>query len=658
MKAKKFLYSLLLMLFASFFIFQPVLAISQQQLENFANNNIYFYDPGDQTTSNCYSSSAGLVTETDAESMIWNWFVNANIPGVSNNAEVIAGIIGNFKQEVSSFNPFAWGGPGHGYGIYKATGNADFVKEIESIFGSDIWDTPLDQLSPDTIRRGIEAELKFMVSSTYNWNHSNFLNLLDIPTNKTGEDGAAAYAELFMLVFERPGNYTSIEATPADYRISAFYIQDPGVASYELTYYNRTKNNLYLFGNEKGNPRRSYYARQVYKKYANNDIPIHAQTTVTGADLTIIGDDSITNYKSNLEQALETVEIKTVSSLTEAISTINETNRANIVVSLNTAKEQFLEDDFSILATTAQNKTLYLVQNSSLEQNDNFKNNATLFRSISTSNSNIEIITTDSVSQLAQTLSKKFAKPIVNSCSTSETTIPDSIFPNDFVGTDISKMPNDTTDIACPSGEGTIVTYYGNKKLRLCTIPGFNIKTSSVAAYAFTQFYQDHNNYIKQHFGIDLSASESFRTKAKQKGFWDAYCPDDPYNMSSPAPIHSCSNPNKNANLAAYPGYSKHEYGLAVDINVPKYNNNTNKWVSQYSCKSTYDAESKNPYDGFESYNMADTPSGSSNLKRWQTEFTQYMCENLYQYGLRYTVKGEVWHIQYVGKGGHASNKI
>ena len=657
MKVKKILYSLLLIFFASIFIIQPALAITQQQLENFSNNNIYFYDPGDQTTSNCYSTSASLVTETDRESMIWNWFVNANIPGVSNNAEVISGIIGNFKQEVSALNPFAWGGQGHGYGLYKATGNADFVKEIESIFGSDIWDTPLEKLSSDTIRRGIEAELKFMVSEKYNWNHSNFLNLLDIPTNKFGEDGAAAYAELFMLTFERPGNYESIEKTPEKYRISAFYIQDPGVASYELTMYNRSKNNLYLFGNEKGNPRRSYYARQVYKKYANNQIQAAAQTTVTGSSLTIIGDDSVTNNKSTLEQTLESVEIKTANNLTEAIAAINETNRENIVVSLNTAKEQFLEDDFSALVAAAKDKTLYLAQDSSLTQNDNYKNNATLFRSFSTNNSNIELVSIGSSNQLAQTLSQRFAKPIVNSCSTSETIIPDSIFPNNFTGTDISKMPNDTTDIACPSGEGTIVTYYGNKKLRLCTIPGFNIKTSSVAAYAFTQFYKDHNSYIKQHFGIDLSASESFRTKAKQKGFWDAYCPNDPYNMSNPAPFHSCSNPNKNANLAAYPGYSKHEYGLAVDISVPK-NSSTNKWVSQYSCKSTYDAESKNPYDGFESYNMPDTPSGSSNLKRWQTEFTQYMCENLYQYGLRYTVKGEVWHIQYVGKGGHASNKI
>lgn len=667
MRVKKFFYSVLLVLFASLFVFRPVLALTQQQLDDFANNNILFYDPGDIDTFNCYSSSASTVPETSREAIIWNWFVNANIQGVSNNAEVIAGILGNLKQEVSSFDPFAWGGyhedgSERARGIFKAHNN-NFKNKIEELFGSDIWDKT-SELDDETIKRGIEAELEFMVSPEYNWNGSNFPNLLDVPVNKTGEDGAAAYAELFMLVFERPGNYASIEETPAEYRISAFLIQDPGVKNYELIYNSgRKTNHYYLFGRTSdGHPRRSQYAREVYNKYANNYIPTTAQTTVSGADVTIIGDSKLSSIEDSLKTALPGVETRVTDDIISAAALIKNksVNRQNVFFLFDISKNIIGEENLLDALSGLGSKNLYFVIDKSSENNDNFTVNDALIGSL---HDKLSAMYVNNQSEISNSLSSLFAKPVVDICGEATTTTisvsENELFPTNFSGTDIKKMPDDTTNIPCITGNGEIKQYYinGSKKLRLCSVDNISqgqlkAQVSSVALRSFQGFVDDHDTQIYDLFGVHISASQSFRTLEKQIGFWNEYCPGQKYPSSS----RSCSNPNSGANEAAYPGTSKHEYGLAIDINVPS-KSSRNYEVEKYVCKSTYNVNEKDPYNGFQMYKMKDTPSGSEDKDRGSTAFTKYLCDNLYKYGLRYTVIGEVWHIQYVGAGGHESIK-
>ena len=101
-------------------------ALSSSMLDKFASNDIFFYDPSGQDCGGSSVGGNGVVTMlpgNNNKEKIWNWFASAGIAGVSDNASVIAGIIGNLQTE-SSFNPFVLN-QYNCRGLYQACNNSE-----------------------------------------------------------------------------------------------------------------------------------------------------------------------------------------------------------------------------------------------------------------------------------------------------------------------------------------------------------------------------------------------------------------------------------------------------------------------------------------------------------------------------------------------------
>ena len=702
MRVKKFLYSLLLILVASFFVAQPVLAITQQTLEEFANNNIMFYDPGDQDIAGCYSSSANIVEETDRASIIWNWFVRAGIPGISNNAEVIAGILGNFQAEGGSLDPFAWEGEGHGYGLYRATGNSYFVEQMEKEFGGkSIWNSTANQ-SAEVVKRGIEKELEIIVSPDYNWNHSGFPDALDVPTNKAGEDGAAAYAELFVLTFERPGQFPRVEDFEEKYRISAFKIQDPGVASYEFVMYpSRTTNYYFLFGNVNGQPRRSYYAREFYRRFSDNQIFATSQTDVTGSDILVIGDETLGGATVPLEQTFEGIEVKSANNLSEVASTLYENSRKHIIISLDLSKAIITENDFKNTFADTDSSHLYFVANQSFNaDSDYFEPNKALIAS-----QDYQIINVSEASELAGKITNLFEHPVVTMCSSSSSggELPE-LYGNNIetyaaYAQILGKLKANSNTITCPAGTTPVKNYAGTSETiriyisgtaydaHLCAVPsiagsvgiassekgktfnkckggkgssitvpqqngnGFEFETDiqkpAVKAAVFNvtvaQAYYVFGEYMKAILNLSsgLPAKSSYRSEA----FQNIIHTTNPY-QDDGSHASSCDLGDIGSGWggAGGPKYSNHVAGHALDLDtgalVKYYNDNRNGF------REFVDRLPVNHKCFYKDGKVTDIPSGWASSSSKGTLYNKFFCNVLPKFHLYFTVGNEDWHSE------------
>ena len=167
-------------------------------------------------SSNC---TAGMLAGNTVEERIWNWFVSANISGVSDNPAVIAGILGNFYVE-SGYNPFMLGSSGESYRglwmLYLDYGGATIRDRVNAAVGSDHWKfygwwgdyQTVDQemakefsASQSEVDTAVQVELEYLTSmeySTWQW----FLDGLNEVSNTSGAAGAESYAELFLGIVE------------------------------------------------------------------------------------------------------------------------------------------------------------------------------------------------------------------------------------------------------------------------------------------------------------------------------------------------------------------------------------------------------------------------------------------------------------------------
>ena len=120
--------------------FKNVSALSETVLDEYAQNNILFYDPDE----NCSDGSsgggvAGLAPGSNVEQKMWNYFVRAGIEGISNDPKVIAGILGNFAVE-SGYNPFLYSGSYRGlHMLYNDYGGSDLKSAVDEAVGKDLW---------------------------------------------------------------------------------------------------------------------------------------------------------------------------------------------------------------------------------------------------------------------------------------------------------------------------------------------------------------------------------------------------------------------------------------------------------------------------------------------------------------------------------------
>ena len=235
-------------------------SLSETQIDIFGRNNILFYDPNGGCRSG--GGGAGLVAGDSVEEKIWNYFVQLNIPGVSDNAAVISGIMGNLKEE-SGYDPFV--GNGKYCGVY-----ATYCSTVQSIVGSDYSKYghggygDLTKSPEDAVVKALEAELKQLTQDNPRF-AKDFISHLDKVTNTTGEAGAASYAELFEVEVERA-------VCSADMSSCHSYsqpLEDQVVQKY-------VNNELYRNSSKyhntpyQGVAHRREHAKEIYNKYASS----------------------------------------------------------------------------------------------------------------------------------------------------------------------------------------------------------------------------------------------------------------------------------------------------------------------------------------------------------------------------------------------------
>ena len=162
----------------------------------------------------------GVVPEAPTSSnagIIWNWFRDAGIPNVSNRPELIAGIIGNCQQEsFASIDVLGQSGIYCGPWCESNTAFKSYMQNNGFTFHAYSTSAGL-QAAP------IPYAFTWLTQQHPSW--VNWLyNCIDQVQNKTGVEGARAYAELFCVCVERCIN-------------GAYSVEDPGVYQIMRNYY-------------------------------------------------------------------------------------------------------------------------------------------------------------------------------------------------------------------------------------------------------------------------------------------------------------------------------------------------------------------------------------------------------------------------------------
>lgn len=177
-------------------------ALTEQQLDRFAQNNILFYDPN----GGCSGGGNGVVTILEGNNVaekVWNWFASAGIASVSDNASVIAGIIGNLMTEAggSTFdiNPFIVSSLGY-YGMYQAGGGR--ATKLQNAFTradlSNLWRSQLSSVSEENINKAVDVTLTELTTGD-DGSFRTFVSKL----NEVDENKPEAYSDLFLVIVER-----------------------------------------------------------------------------------------------------------------------------------------------------------------------------------------------------------------------------------------------------------------------------------------------------------------------------------------------------------------------------------------------------------------------------------------------------------------------
>lgn len=224
----------------------------------YALNGIIFPDncvEAAYTTS--ASGTVGTVSENSNAAKIWNYFVTANIPGVSDNAAVIAGIMGNFQQE-TNFNPFSANDTY--YGLFQANKDydPDLLKNIEAAGLSQYWRS--ESAPEDAVIKAITIELDYLTKQDARFGKDTgygFLANLSKITNKTPE----AYSDLFEVSVE--GAVTADKTSP--YTGSSNYIEDPVARSIGVQYFSGNPGGGEYY-QEAGDRRK--FAREIFERYS------------------------------------------------------------------------------------------------------------------------------------------------------------------------------------------------------------------------------------------------------------------------------------------------------------------------------------------------------------------------------------------------------
>lgn len=198
-------------------------------------------------------TSANKLPGDTNEEKIWNAIVDLGVEGVSNNAEVISGILGNLMQE-SGYNPFS--GSSSYCGLFQ-TSCTKLKPVVDAAVGnSSYWGT--NSAPDDAVEKAIIAEIDYLKDES---DFNNFVANLDIVANKTPE----AYADLFLAAYEIA--YTDKATSQYAQHDNSNSLADSGVASWAQKRYPNVSGGGKYF-QEAGE--RRYYAKDVFTRLAES----------------------------------------------------------------------------------------------------------------------------------------------------------------------------------------------------------------------------------------------------------------------------------------------------------------------------------------------------------------------------------------------------
>lgn len=382
----------------------PTSAVTDITLNDLYYYGSYYYNP----EGGCIDGSgsiAGTVSGDDNESKIWNYFVTANIEGISTNPAAIAGIMGNIQAE-SGFNPY--NKYNSYYGLYQ-TNSSGMIAAVNSEAG-DYWKHGEAITAPiEANDKAISVELDWLVNDKFAAPEKRFgayiQSVLDNNISNSA-NGAKIYAELFMVAIERC------------------------IGGSEPLTYQEAKNLTYTLGIGKyansgwqGTSKRSNYAAEIYEKFANstpstntgsnssststNTDTSSSNTANDGQNITIIGDSITEASADKLREILLGVDIHSKvgrqfakiydDSGTEILKNIiaNNNLRDTLVFALGTndsnLKESQVQEVLDIVKADGNHKIVFVTNYDANNKNTYAGNNA-LFSTIANKNSNVTVV--------------------------------------------------------------------------------------------------------------------------------------------------------------------------------------------------------------------------------------------------------------------------
>lgn len=216
-------------------------------------------DPGLIYQKDIKTSGLGRVSGDDVKSTVWNYMVDNHI---TDNPAVIAGVLGNAKAE-SGIDP----NTEYMFGILSPT------SALQSGVAAATDKNEKARVIMDYLTKGFNPNSRFYDgSSNINGSDGAFKNFIDITkqgnthvTYTSGADGAASYADLYVVTFERclfTGDYPDRVKPLSDSKVQAYW---DNVSPYGPAYYPTNANTLWQDAD-----RREKYAREIFDEMAGS----------------------------------------------------------------------------------------------------------------------------------------------------------------------------------------------------------------------------------------------------------------------------------------------------------------------------------------------------------------------------------------------------
>ena len=422
---KKILKSLFLILITSSII-NPSFATSldKNTLQFYSKNNILYYNPNG--TSSCISNSSATTTSGNSqEEVAWNYFVNANIPNVSNNAAAIAGIVANLNAE-SGCDPFL---QTSSYAlIYQSsrpTADTTINKVNQLIPGASyLWHGGVGKEWTGTdlelAKKAIPIELDSFTGldgtkNTYVTYFESFIK--EIPNIKSQKP--ESFAELFEVWIEGAVADDRCVKDTSQYNTEKYesgMIEDSDVqasANKKYNSYRQCQNVPY-----QAIKKRRRLAREIYDKYASNTTTSSGGSS-DGSTVTIIGDSITFASADTIREKLPQADIAAgvgmpfgvginiakdptndtsyrFDKYTTNLGKLKEPLRQNVIFALGTNNSAPILTERDIqdaIATIGTDKNIYFVTNYSKDETANaLASNSQLLKKSAEANSNVHII--------------------------------------------------------------------------------------------------------------------------------------------------------------------------------------------------------------------------------------------------------------------------